>query len=382
MEQNIWIVIPVYNHCRTIAAVVSACLAIHPKVLVVDDGSTDIDVAAVLSNFDIKVISHQFNSGKGQALLTALEFLKSVKADFMITIDADGQHYPEDILKFLPIVASNDSAIVVGCRDFDNNVPKSSRLGRMFANFWFKLETGADCGDCQSGFRAYPLKYINQLKLISRHYNFETEVLTRGVWAGLSIINLPVRSYYPPAGERISHFKPLLDNWRISLIHFHLVALRLLPFNYRKLVKAKSSQFSIFEPMQLLRSLIDENSSPLGLAVAAAVGTFLAVIPIPGFHTAAILYVAIRWNLNKIMAVLIQNLFMPPFTPFLCIEIGYYLKHGVFLQDFTVTPWLWEAPARFQDWLIGSLVLAPLFAVISGVIIYLISWKIANVKAK
>lgn len=378
MEQNIWVVIPVYNHRRTIVAVASACRAVHPNVLVIDDGSTDLDVSSALAHLGLTVITHHRNQGKGQALMTAINFLKTVNATVMITIDADGQHYPEDILRFLPVIENNEIAVIVGCREFGANVPGASRFGRKFANFWLKLETGVDCADCQSGFRAYPLRYINQLKLISHHYNFETEILTRCAWAGLKIINLPVRTYYPPADERVSHFRPFIDNWRISLIHFHLIALRLLPFNFPKLVKSKHHKFSIFRPIELLKSLINENSTPAGLAVSAAVGTFLAVIPIPGFHTAAILYVAIRWNLNKVIAVLIQNLFMPPFSPFLCIETGYYICHGKFLRDFTLTPWVCEIPYRFEDWLIGSLVLAPVFAIVTGVITYLISRRLKH----
>ena len=99
-----------------------------------------------------------------------------------------------------------------------------------------------------------------------------------------------------------------------------------------------------------------------GLAAAAAVGTFLAVLPLLGVHTLAILYVTVRLNLNKIMALAIQNLFMPPLTPFLCIELGYYLRHGHWWTELTFDSVVREMPYRLWEWLLGSLVLAPVFA--------------------
>ena len=91
--------------------------------------------------------------------------------------------------------------------------------------------------DSQSGYRAYPLKYIVQLPCITNHYNFETEILIRAAWANLPFVNLPVHSYYPPRGERVSHFHPWRDNFQISLIHAYLVGLRLLSFPKKKLIR-------------------------------------------------------------------------------------------------------------------------------------------------
>ena len=84
----------------------------------------------------------------------------------MVTIDADGQHNPRDIEKFLPLIKEDDTDIIIGCRNFNTeNVPIKSRFGRKFANFWLRVETGIYIDDCQSGFRAYPVRYLNQLKL-------------------------------------------------------------------------------------------------------------------------------------------------------------------------------------------------------------------------
>jgi hypothetical protein len=83
-----------------------------------------------------------------------------------------------------------------------------------------------------------------------------------------------------------------------------------------------------------------------------------------------ILYVCIRLNLNKIMALAIQNLYMPPFTPFLCIELGYFMRHGTFLREASLQTIVRELPYRFWEWLLGSLVIAPIAAILSGLITY------------
>ena len=78
----------------------------------------------------------------------------------------------------------------------------------------------------------------------------------------------------------------------------------------------------------------------------------------------------VRLHLNKLMAFNIQHFFMPPFTPFLCIELGYFLRHGVFLKEFTAETLFRQGLERIWEWLLGSLVLAPVFAVLTGSIVY------------
>ncbi|MBR2435154.1 MAG: DUF2062 domain-containing protein [Lentisphaeria bacterium] len=364
------VVLPVYNNAGSVRDVIERILVQTRDLLVVDDGSTDMDLPAFCREKGVECLRHEVNRGKGAALRTAIEALKTRPFDYMIAIDADGQHYPEDIPSFLPAM-EQEGALVVGCRDFnDPNVPDSSRIGRKISNFWMKLETGVDVDDCQSGYRAYPLKYITQLPCLTSRYNFETEILTRAAWANLPIVNLPIRSYYPPRGERVSHFHPLRDNLRISMIHAHLVGLRLLPFPKKKLIKPPKFDYSIFKPRKFIRYLLRENATPGGLAAAAFAGTLLAVLPLIGCHSIAILYAATKLHLNKLMAFNIQHLFMPPVAPALCIEAGYFLLHGRFLTEFNLETLWHQLDERFLEWLLGSLILAPLFAVITAACVY------------
>ena len=247
MQQNnssllssVWCAVPVFNNGETVRKVVSECRAILPRVLVVDDGSTDADLRSLLSDLDVVVLKHDRNLGKGQAILTASRYVEEQGGEYMITIDADGQHLPVDINKFLPLLQDEKPGIIIGCRDFNtDNVPASSRFGRSFANFWLRVETGVVVGDCQSGFRAYPVQYINRLGFKGAHYDFEAEVLAKAAWAGLELKTVDIGVIYPKPEERVSSFRPFLDNLRLTGIHSMLVGRRMLPIPHKKLVKRR-----------------------------------------------------------------------------------------------------------------------------------------------
>ncbi len=382
-DDRIWCVIPVYNNRDTVKAVAMQCRSILRNVVVVDDGSTDSDVNALLSGMDVVVLKHERNLGKGQAILTASQYVESHGGTYMITIDADGQHYPGDIEKFIPLLSEEEPAVIIGSRNFDTeNVPGSSRFGRSFANFWLRVETGLIIDDCQSGFRAYPVRYLNQLEFKGSRYDFEAEVLAKAAWAGLKLKTVAVNVKYPKAGERVSSFKPILDNLRLTRIHAMLVGRRLLPVPHRRLADNGNTGYMslLRHPAKLLRKLLMENATPEGLAMAAAVGTFLAVLPLLFAHTLVILYVAARLNLNKIVAVNVQHISMPPFIPALCIEVGFYLRHGTWLTDLSFKTVFEQFSSRLYEWFLGSLIVAPAAAVIVGAVIYITALAVKRLR--
>jgi glycosyltransferase involved in cell wall biosynthesis len=240
---TIWCVIPVCNNKDTVKAVAAECRCYLRHVLVVDDGSTDADVPALFADTDIPVLRHEKNRGKGRAILTGLEFVKAQGGRFMITIDADGQHYPKDIEKFIPLLQTDETAIVIGTRRFDGeNIPESSRFGRKFANFWLYAETGVFIDDCQSGFRAYPVQPLSRIPLHGSYYDFEAEVLARAVWAGLKLKTVDIDVWYPEPALRVSSFRPFLDNFRLSCMHTRLMGERLLRRSRLKIRKSLQSR--------------------------------------------------------------------------------------------------------------------------------------------
>jgi len=223
------IVIPAYNHGAQVRKVVEKCLQFGLPVVVVDDGSTDStsDVLASLSG--VTVIRHKQNQGKGASLLTGFAAVLRF-ADWAITIDADGQHDPEDILSLTQEVPVGQRPLVIGKREDmgHKNVPWTSRWGRRFANFWVWTSCGRWLSDSQSGFRVYPLPETLHLKTKAKRFQFEVEVLVRAVWSGIPIIEAPVHAIYGPPERRVSHFRPWLDFWRNAQTFSRLIATRIL----------------------------------------------------------------------------------------------------------------------------------------------------------
>jgi glycosyltransferase involved in cell wall biosynthesis len=207
------VVIPVYNHGRTVADVAQRACEWNLPVFVVDDGSTDDSYDNVKSVRDIQILRHPQNKGKGAALIYGMTEAAKV-ADWAICLDADGQHNPEEIGVFISAASTGRRNIVVGKRSGMETAPWTSRFGRKFSNFWVRASGGPAITDTQSGFRMYPLPEVIKLKTYARRYQYEVEVLARARWTGIDSMEVPIRAKYDPNIPRISHFKPWHDFWR------------------------------------------------------------------------------------------------------------------------------------------------------------------------
>lgn len=220
------VLIPTKDNVATIGDVVTRSRAHGLPVFVVDDGSTDGSGDAA-RKAGAEVITHPVNRGKGAALLTGMRAAAKLGHTHVICLDADGQHDPADIPAFAAAVAAEPVAIFAGVRDL-STAPERSRFGRKFSNFWIWVETGWKVGDSQCGFRAYPIAPVFSLGLGGGRYEMEVEVLTRSLWAGVPVRDLPCNVYYPPEDERVTSFRPFWDNVRISWMNTLLVCERLL----------------------------------------------------------------------------------------------------------------------------------------------------------
>lgn len=208
------IVIPAYNS-PYIKEVVEDVVGYGYYVIVVDDGSDE-----AIDGLQVEVIRHKTNMGKGEAILSGAKRAKKLGFKSFVTMDADKQHLSSEIVKLLN--AYKEDSIVVGCRNFENeNVPKSSKFGRAFSNFWVNLETFKSFQDTQSGFRIYPISILD-LNIKNRRFDFEIEVLVLHSYSKKEVIDVAVECYYPPLEERISHFDKVKDNIRLSKIHSRL----------------------------------------------------------------------------------------------------------------------------------------------------------------
>ena len=173
---------------------------------------------------DVELLRHTTNLGKGQAILTGAARAKELGYDCFITMDADKQHISSQIQKLVNVY--EDETIVVGNRDFSSdNVPNSSKFGRVFSNFWVMLETFKKLGDTQSGFRMYPLSILD-LPIKNKKFDFEIEILVHHLYACKKIKDVEVECYYPPLQERITHFNKIEDNLRLTLLHTKLMLQR------------------------------------------------------------------------------------------------------------------------------------------------------------
>jgi glycosyltransferase involved in cell wall biosynthesis len=217
-------VIPVYNHAGTVERVVKDAQALGFPVFVVDDGSTDNTYDQIKEIAGIQILRHEQNQGKGAAILTGFAKAATV-ADFAITVDADGQHYPEDAIALIKAIPENSRPIVVGARSYmgGQHVPWTSSFGRKFSNFWVRTSGGPKISDSQSGFRIYPLPEALILKTKARRFQFEVEILVQANRGGIPVIEAPVRVNYSPDGERISHFRPFVDFCRNSSTFSRLI---------------------------------------------------------------------------------------------------------------------------------------------------------------
>ena len=223
-------VIPVYNHAATVAQIVKDAQTLRYPVFVVDDGSTDNTYDQIKEIAGIQILRHELNQGKGAAILTGFAAAASV-ADWAITIDADGQHYPEDAKKLIKAIPKKYRPIVVGARAgmAGVHVPWTSSFGRKFSNFWVQVSGGPAISDSQSGFRIYPLPESLNLGTKARRFQFEVEILVQAKRKGLQVIEAPVRVNYNPNGERISHFRPFVDFLRNSSTFTRLIFRRIFP---------------------------------------------------------------------------------------------------------------------------------------------------------
>jgi glycosyltransferase involved in cell wall biosynthesis len=221
------IVIPAYNHGSQLRDVLAKTLQFGFPVFVVDDGSTD-STPQILASFSrVTVIRHEVNQGKGVSLLNGFSLARHV-ADYAITLDADGQHNPDDIPSLVRAVPERERPLVLGTRlGMEHaHVPWTSRWGRKFSNFWVWASCGKWVSDSQSGFRLYPLPETLNLGAASRRFQFEVEIMVRAVWSGIPIQEVPVSARYGSATERISHFRPFVDFMRNFVVFTKLILMR------------------------------------------------------------------------------------------------------------------------------------------------------------
>lgn len=217
------ILIPTYNNAGTLGDVVRRSQATGLPVMVVDDGSTDNTAALLKEMPEVTVLRHMENRGKGMALKSGFIQAKELGYRYVITLDADGQHFPEDVHKLLQ--HKDPCTLAVGSRPQRGNSGGSS-FANNFSNFWFRLYTWKNLPDTQTGYRLYPLENLPGLWLLTSRYEAELALLVFSAWKGLKLTPVNVQVSYPE--NRVSHFRPMADFLRITALNFVLLLAALL----------------------------------------------------------------------------------------------------------------------------------------------------------
>ena len=219
-ERGICVVIPTYNNVGTIRDVVRRACVQCQDVIVVDDGSNDGTSEVLRQQAGITLVSYPQNSGKGTALKRGFQQALQMGFAYAVTLDADGQHYPEDIPLFLEANRQHPGCLIVGSRQMQHvERPAGSTFANRFSNFWFYVQTGRRLEDTQSGYRLYPLRKLRLLSLLPARYEAEVALMVFASWHGVGLVSIPVRVWYPAPSERVSHFRPGADFARISVLN-------------------------------------------------------------------------------------------------------------------------------------------------------------------
>ncbi len=366
------VLVPTYNNGGTLKKVLDGILKRTTSVIVINDGATD-NTADILAVYpEVQQLHLPENKGKGNALRHGFEKAIALGFAYAITIDSDGQHYPDDIPVFLEALenSENKNILLIGARNMaQSDVPGKSSFGNKFSNFWFWFETGKRLTDTQSGYRLYPLKEIAKLRLRTPKFEFEIEVIVKAAWNGTSVQNIPIRISYDEE-ERVSHFRTVPDFARISVLNTWFVIVALFYIKPRNLFrKIKKKGFKQF----LIENVLQHNDSPKKKALSIALGVFIGICPFWGFQTLLVFSLAVFLKLNKAIAFAFSNVSIPPMIPFIIygsVHLGMFLTGeplSFSMDDLTQNL---EVLQHLKTYLVGSFALALIAAVLFGSIGY------------
>lgn len=226
------LVIPALNPDRTLIGLVrDLVLRGFESIVIVDDGSAPrhreiFDAVAEVGG--VEIVRHARNLGKGSALKTGIRHVRTHHPDrgHLITVDADGQHLPEDVEAIARALAGepDERHFVLGVRAFDRTVPLRSRFGNELTRRLFRLMTGVSVADTQTGLRGLSVVHADELLNVpGQRYEFEFEALVRAARTR-DIVQLPIKTVYLDANAA-SHFRPVVDSLRITVVFLRMSAM-------------------------------------------------------------------------------------------------------------------------------------------------------------
>ena len=176
--------------------------------MVVDDGSTD----GTSSTIAETVLTHEENLGKGAALRAGIGVAIRQHAEIVVTLDADGQHRPEEIPRLIRPIADGQADLVLGARERSGVMPVSRRITNWLSATLATRIGGQQVRDAQTGFRAFSREVAERVSPAGNRYEYEANFLLDALRAGFRVASIDVPTIYGAA----SHFRPWSDTWRMA----------------------------------------------------------------------------------------------------------------------------------------------------------------------
>lgn len=227
------IIIPIYNEEKSIVDVL-ARIPNHRKyeIILVDDGSTDNSISRVKNiDKDVIIVKHEKNKGYGAAILTGL---KKATGDIIVTMDSDGQHYPEEIPKLIGPILKNEADIVIGSRYLGTcnyDVPFHTRFGESFIDFFLWFFFNQNVRNNQSGFRAFRREDLALFDdLIYDNFGFCTEILFKSALNNLRIEEVAITVDPRKYGKSYVRLLKILISISSCILVYGLKKIRILKF--------------------------------------------------------------------------------------------------------------------------------------------------------
>lgn len=205
------VVIPAYNAAKTLGPLIRHIKQFGLDPIVVNDGSTD-ETAQIAMALGALVINHLDNQGKGSTLRTGFAFALQAGYEAVVTMDGDGQHDPAEIPCLLEAVSRPHAAVVVGHRTVDHaSMPRARRWTNQLMSWVVSRVARQHIPDSQCGFRVIRREVLAAVRLSSRRFDIETELLLAAVRGGWTVTSVPIRAIYQ---HHTSYIRPMADGLR------------------------------------------------------------------------------------------------------------------------------------------------------------------------
>lgn len=234
--QSIYVIIPAYNPGEIIESVVNKTFDYVDNVVIIDDGCDESNksiLESLKNRFDVTVLTHDINQGKGVAIHTGLQYCLKQGADYVIMIDSDGQHRPEELQSFLSLAQAEDKpeGLVLGVRSEIAKMPLRSKIGNVFMAKVFNFLYSQDLADTQSGYRMLSKKFAQMFldDIPPGRYETEMQMLILAAKCDVPIIQNPITTQYFD-GNKNSKFRPLQDSIRVMKSFFKYSSVGFLSF--------------------------------------------------------------------------------------------------------------------------------------------------------